>query len=281
MLKHPEACDAFEGALTKNSTLKSLRLDGMSFIPDHTMAKILRVNSSLEKLCLTNYCMERFVESAKALGSYNTTLKILQLSNNFFHQDSGMAIAKALQTNSTIKVLDLADNSIGEAACIAIASALKLSNQTRLECLNIDNNLDNDDDSNDNSYQALERIVDAFISTLDQNSMIKYLSMNDDGECTVSADRATKIKFYLGMNLCGRNELLKKLDNLSHEKFLQCISYVSNNTSQLFYLLRSKPSLLLATMPPPAASQQKSTKRENDGINAEQVRCSNKRIKLF
>ena len=116
-----------------------LYVTGISDAGAVALAQALHHNSTLGVLDLSNNSISDAgaVALAQALH-HNSTLKELDLSNNSISDAGAVALAQALHHNSTLSVLYLSNISIGDAGAVALAQALH-HNSTLME-LDLSNN---------------------------------------------------------------------------------------------------------------------------------------------
>ena len=104
------------------------------------LAEVLCHNSSLKMLDLSNNSIRDAGALALAQAlHHNAILKMLFLSNNGISDNGAVALAQALHHNSTLKRLNLSNNSTSsDVGAVAIAQALH--HNRSLEWLNLSNN---------------------------------------------------------------------------------------------------------------------------------------------
>ena len=103
------------------------------------IAIALHYNSTLEVLDLSNNSVTDTGSAALAQAlHHNSTLRQLNLSNNRINNAGSMALAQALHHNSTLRLLNLSNNRINNAGSMALAQALH-HNSTLME-LNLSGN---------------------------------------------------------------------------------------------------------------------------------------------
>lgn len=107
----------------------------------NAIAKVLgRQNSSLERLDLSNSCIEDddCVRLAVAL-SKSTTLQDLRIQDNSIGERGARALGEALFRNQTLRKLALENNALGNEGCQAIARSLQ--SNSHLKSLNLGGNI--------------------------------------------------------------------------------------------------------------------------------------------
>ena len=142
---HRDVADIWDG-LVKNNTLTKLNLSNNYYVYANHIAYLLRYNTTLLILDLSNIRLGSFVRLhevepiAEAL-KINTTLTTLLLNNNRINSSETIAIAKALERNSTLTTLNFSYNDVGYHGAKAIAEAVKINTTLTLldlRCCNID-----------------------------------------------------------------------------------------------------------------------------------------------
>jgi len=232
-------CNSFymiEDSLKMNTNLKVLGLDGNDMVGpycDTAVANVLKNNSTLTEISLTNNKMENCIGIANALADNNTTLERLFLSYNHLNASSGMAIANALRKNKTLKILTLVNNPIGIDSCMNIANSLKVNDT--LEELYLDHVCLPD------RYGDVTPIATSMIGALEHyNCAMKVISV--DG-MEIQPDELDRMNFFLELNQSGRNDLLRN-DSATRTQWVDQLVHVQDDLDQIFYWIRSKPSLL-------------------------------------
>lgn len=254
---------SISNAITRNSVLKVLRLDGnmqAQTCLDSIIANALKYNTTLREISLENNDMLSCTKIASVLSNgKNTTLQKLLLSFNQLNDDSGIAIAGAIRKNKSLKVIAIRNNPIGLQSCLHIANSLK-SNST-LEEIYLDSILSTEEQlqhydnlsflegsnycNNNKSDITGSSIVDAITSTLEySNYTVRVISLRDMG---IHAGKFEKMKFYLTLNQIGRGNLVHN-DSTTRKEWLQQIMILRQNLNQLYYWMRFKPSLLLSSL---------------------------------
>ena len=141
---HRDVADIWDG-LVKNNTLTKLNLSNNYYVYANHIAYLLRYNTTLLILDLSNIRLGSFVRLhevepiAEAL-KINTTLTTLLLNNNRINSSETIAIAKALERNSTLTTLNFSYNDVGYHGAKAIAEAVKINTTLTLldlRCCNI------------------------------------------------------------------------------------------------------------------------------------------------
>ena len=123
--------DIWDG-LVKNNTLTKLNLSNNYYVYASDIAYLLRYNTTLLILDLSNIRLGSFVHLdevepiAEAL-KINTTLTTLLLNNNRINSSETIAIAKALEINNTLTTLNFSYNDVGYHGAKAIAEAVKIN----------------------------------------------------------------------------------------------------------------------------------------------------------
>ena len=123
--------DIWDG-LVKNNTLTKLNLSNNYYVYANHIAYLLRYNTTLLILDLSNIRFGSFVHLdevepiAEAL-KINTTLTTLLLNNNRINSSETIAIAKALERNSTLTTLNFSYNDLGYHGARAIAETVKIN----------------------------------------------------------------------------------------------------------------------------------------------------------
>ena len=123
--------DIWDG-LVKNNTLTKLNLSNNYYVYACDIAYLLRYNTTLLILDLSNIRFGSFVRLhevepiAEAL-KINTTLTTLLLNNNRINSSETIAIAKALERNSTLTTLNFSYNDLGYHGARAIAETVKIN----------------------------------------------------------------------------------------------------------------------------------------------------------
>ena len=123
--------DIWDG-LVKNNTLTKLNLSNNYYVYANHIAYLLRYNTTLLILDLSNIRLGSFVRLhevepiAEAL-KINTTLTTLLLNNNRINSSETIAIAKALERNSTLTTLNFSYNDVGYHGAKAIAETVKIN----------------------------------------------------------------------------------------------------------------------------------------------------------
>ena len=128
---HRDVDDIWDG-LVKNNTLTKLNLSNNYYVYANDIAYLLRYNTTLLILDLSNVRLGSFVRlhevepMAEAL-KINTTLTTLLLNNNRINSSETIAIAKALERNSTLTTLNFSYNDVGYHGAKAIAETVKIN----------------------------------------------------------------------------------------------------------------------------------------------------------
>ena len=118
--------------LVENNTLTKLNLSNNYYVYASDIAYLLRYNTTLLILDLSNISLGSFVSLyevepiAEALIQ-NTTLTTLLLNNNRINSSETIAIAKALERNSTLTTLNFSYNDLGYHGARAIAETVKIN----------------------------------------------------------------------------------------------------------------------------------------------------------
>ena len=155
------------------------------------LAQALHHNSTLIVLDLSNNNISDAgaVALAQALH-HNSTLEWLNWSNNSISDAGAVALAKALHHNSTLKWLDLSNNSISDAGAVALAKALH--HNSTLERLDLSNN------------SISDAGTVALAQALHHNSTLLWLKLSNN---SISDDGAVALAQAL-----HHNSTLKRLD---------------------------------------------------------------------
>ena len=134
-----EAGVALAELLTRNTTLTSLKLQRLPNTVAIHFLPVLYHNTALTSLQLSNnkFHVETGLAIAKVL-EHNTTLLSLNMSSNYFGEQVGIAVAGALEQNTTLTSLNLADTSLWNKGALVLIHALKVN--TTLLSLDISNN---------------------------------------------------------------------------------------------------------------------------------------------
>ena len=126
------AIDDIWDGLVENNTLTKLNLSNNYYVYACDIAYLLRYNTTLLILDLSNIRLGSFVRLhevepiAEAL-KINTTLTTLLLNNNRINSSETIAIAKALERNSTLTTLNFSYNDVGYHGAKAIAETVKIN----------------------------------------------------------------------------------------------------------------------------------------------------------
>ena len=140
------AIDDIWDGLVENNTLTKLNLSNNYYVYACDIAYLLRYNTTLLILDLSNIRLGSFVRLhevepiAEAL-KINTTLTTLLLNNNRINSSETIAIAKALERNSTLTTLNFSYNDVGYHGAKAIAETVKINTTLTLldlRCCNIE-----------------------------------------------------------------------------------------------------------------------------------------------
>ena len=153
--------------LVKNNTLTKLNLSNNYYVYANDIAYLLRYNTTLLILDLSNIRFGSFVrlhevEPIAESLKINTTLTTLLLNNNRINSSETIAIAKALEKNSTLTTLNFSYNDVGYHGAKAIAEAVKIN--TTLTLLDL---------SYSNIY---EPCIEAITEALETNTRIQIIT---------------------------------------------------------------------------------------------------------
>lgn len=119
---------AIAEALEKNRNIKVRKLGKISlFLCESgvaSLAKSLRVNSSLQELLLSGTLHKSFFRDASDSISLNTTLRRVDMKNGRFDPEDITMLVRGVAQNKSITSLDLYHSVVGDAGAAAIAEAL-------------------------------------------------------------------------------------------------------------------------------------------------------------
>ena len=155
-------------ALKNNSQLKKLNLNSnsMSGKVAEDLANVIRSNSGLEQLYLSdNNLKSSAIVILQALKD-NSQLKFLNLNSNNMTGKVAEDLANVIRNNSGLKQLCLSDNNLKSSA-IVILQALKDNSQ--LKILNLNNN------------NMSEKVAEDLANVIRNNSGLEQLYLSDNG----------------------------------------------------------------------------------------------------
>lgn len=227
-------------ALKTNTSLKvlGLRHCKISSQGGKALFESLRYNQTLEELDLSlnqNIAIDRAASSSLAESS----LRLLNLSENMIDDAGAKEIAEALRHNKTLEVLHLNgydgyDSCIGDSGCKQIADAL------RHNCTLRELHLQQNDQMSDAGARFLELAFQF-------NHMLEVLDIRNDIISVSVQDRIDQ--------LCGDNNRIKKhceqlQQRLKFEAMSECmlaraLRLVNSKPTLVYTLLKANPELFL------------------------------------
>lgn len=235
-----EGATAIAGALSNNSSLKSLRLEShqIGTAGVSALAAALTKNETLEELVLGSVHQIGIEEGeaiAEALAS-NHGLRMLDLSGNYINPAGVIAIGEGLKTNVTLKKLSL--GILPDESVQAIASALRSNNTLKVLTIYCSCDMsgiaaaallanDTLEELNLNGYGIRNDWVKVFASALSTNATLKQLYLS---HCGIADEGAMAIAAAL-----RTNNTLKRLsldgNNITDRAAEVIVASLSNNAA--------------------------------------------------
>ena len=154
-------------ALKDNSQLKFLNLNSnnMTGKVAEDLANVIRNNSGLEQLCLSdNNLKSSAIVILQALKD-NSQLKILNLNNNNMSEKVAEDLANVIRNNSGLEQLYLSDNGLKSSASIILQA---LRDNSQLKSLNLNNN------------NMSGKVVEDLADVIRNNSVLEQLCLSDN-----------------------------------------------------------------------------------------------------
>ena len=201
-------------ALQEHSRLKVLDLDDNNLTAHvaEELATIIKNNSGLEELYLSNNSLKTHVAVILKALKEKSVLKIIHLNNNLMTEEVAEDLATVIRNNSSLEKLCIGNNMLGLSAVMILQA---LQEHSRLKVLNIcDNNL--------SAYVAKD-----LVTIIKNNSCLEklYLSNNSLKTSAALILKALKEKSVL--------KILHLNNNLMTEEIAEDLATVIRNNSSL------------------------------------------------
>ena len=193
---------ALAEALRVNRSLTSLNLQSNFLASEDVRGLVAALchNDSLQSLFLGHNCSHNAVDALADMLRYNTSLRVLELTNNNLNSPGVSVLARALEYNKTLRSLDISDNDFGPSGTDALANALRVNSS--LETLRLNSfQLYRRDLSIAQREQNIDTTNRQLLEALRVNTTLTQLIIKED----FGMPMPQELRHIHGLNVCDRD----------------------------------------------------------------------------